>query len=312
MQLDAKDFFKTTTSTVPELARPQRQAYEPPRNDAREQVKTGDKKWDSVFDKGKTGWKPNTTARPPAPPAAAAAPAPPTPPTPVQAAKPVDQPPAAPADTQNQKSKSKKSQKAEANKVLREAKEKSQVKELAARAAFEELELSSSTIAAEVLNSGLKGEELVDFMKSLQQLPTGSSLISAILSQLSNPQSLKWCFKLEYGLALAHLLAGNSFAQVKALYIVQSHCFNLNFPKIEVKEKSRALIEILFQLLYQHDIIEAGAYITWADDDTESSGKVTAVIQTTPFLLFIREDDVQDEEEEDDDDDIDTPLQTVP
>ena len=78
-----------------------------------------------------------------------------------------------------------------------------------------------------------------------------------------------------------------------------------------MKDASRNLIELWFQLCYQNDIIEHQSFLNWsADDDSEVDGKTTALLQTLTFFEFLKE--VSDDEgDEDEDDDLDTPLPTV-
>lgn len=193
-------------------------------------------------------------------------------------------------------------QKEDADQRLREAE--------GARAAQNEL-------AARLLDTGLKGADLRAHLQGLaetEQRPAGSALARQVLTRLADPASLPyiWATDAEYGSALKLLLAGKVSDQLDTLYALQAHCHGLKFPKIDVKGKPSALIELLYSYFSHSGIVEDEAYLQWADDDSETgergAGKMTAVVQTTNFFLALRT--VPDRGEEDEDDDVDEERET--
>mmetsp|Transcript_11363 Transcript_11363/g.10286 ORF Transcript_11363/g.10286 Transcript_11363/m.10286 type:complete len:503 (-) Transcript_11363:559-2067(-) len=203
----------------------------------------------------------------------------------------------------------KKAMKAEAAKKSKEAKESLALKALQEKKRLEEIEDQSIVLVKAILETGLTGEELVNHLKTLDKKPSGSSLLKQILLSSDDPLSIKWCSKSEYGLALKYLLQGNDKAQVLAIYSIQLHCHKLKFPKIEIKETKRNLIEIIFQLCYQNDVIETSGFLSWSDDDADVDGKTDALFQVNQFMQILTDVDSEEEEEEED---IDAPLPTVP
>ena len=202
--------------------------------------------------------------------------------------------------------------KLEASKKLQEAKSSLAAKVLQEAKEQEELENASIQIANELYDTLLKGKELVDHMKKNSIKLSASIFVTKIFNSLSDPLSCKWLTLAEYGNALKYLLSNNTQQQTRFLFTIQKKYNELKFPKILIKEVSRNLIEIVFQLLYQNEIIENEAFIKWSDDDNSDHGKTNAVFQTTPFFQFLTQADEDDGEEEDDEDEIDAPMVTIP
>lgn len=166
-------------------------------------------------------------------------------------------------------------------------------------------DMAAQKAVKDALSSGLKGDALAKHIAGMEKKPTGSALLTSILAQLEDKLNLKWCKADEYGAALKSLLENNVKNQVTALYAVQSHCHNIKFPKIDVKGTSRYFIEIVFQMLYQADIIEHAGFMSWLDDENDDvPGKTNAIVQTTSFISFLQEadDDGAGDEDEDEED----------
>eukprot|EP01037_Dinobryon_pediforme_P019174 gene19174-19547_t len=127
---------------------------------------------------------------------------------------------------------------------------------------------------------------------------------------LEDVASSKWWTKDQFGSALSGLLEGRFSAQVAALYIVQGYCERHKFPA-SVGGKSGKLIEQLFNILLSAQVIEPEGFFAWADDEAgaDSPGRLEAVVQTSGFLLKLKEllqDEIGDEEEE-----VDRPREIV-
>jgi len=206
-----------------------------------------------------------------------------------------------------------KSHKSEAAQKMKTAKEAILAKAGVATSAKIETDDDKSFLdsAKHLISTGTKGEALLAAIVALPDKITGSALIRSILSTAVDPLSLKWCTKSEYGLALDYLLKKDSSSQLRSLLTVQDHCNKLKFPKIEIKGNARNLIEVIFQLMYQNDLVDAPVFLSWADEHSDTPGKTTAIVQTTPFLQFLREEDSADEHDEDEEE-IDAPMSTAP
>ena len=205
-----------------------------------------------------------------------------------------------------------------AAKAEAERKRKEEAELQAARAAEEKEKAKAdailATAAAEsAYSSGLQGEELATFVKDMNPKPSGAALLKIILSKLTVSDPLcTWSRGDAYGAALQQLLADDSKAQMMALYEVQRYCQQNAFPKISVKSGKRGLIEVMFQILYEKDIIDERGFVEWADDDNVSSlGKTDALVQTCSFMQWLREEEEEEGAEEEEEEEIDEVRQTV-
>lgn len=104
--------------------------------------------------------------------------------------------------------------------------------------------------------------------------------------------------------------------KVKVLCETQRLASSMGLPRLS---PTSALLEVVFDGLYQSEVIEEQYFEWWAIADDETPGKMSAMFQVDPFLDFIRhghfegdesseeeakvkgEDDDDEEEEEDDD-----------
>eukprot|EP01035_Chromulina_nebulosa_P037266 gene37266-50302_t len=79
---------------------------------------------------------------------------------------------------------------------------------------------------------------------------------------------------------------------------------------LAARAKSGKLIELLFNLLLSSQAIEPEGFFAWSEDDAEDSpGRLDAAVQTSGFLMKLREllqDDEEEEEEE-----VDRPREIV-
>lgn len=182
-------------------------------------------------------------------------------------------------------------------------------KEAAARAREQELveakerQERSQHAAADTFASGKRGAELVSFIQELHPELVAAALLRVVFNKLEDPKSAKWATPSEFGAALAHLVKNNTRAQVELLYEVQAHCHAIKFPKIELKGKQHKLIDVLFRLLYSHEIIDSAGFSAWADDDNDANvpGKTDAIVHTTEFIAWLNEPELEEGEGDDDD-----------
>ncbi|CAE7653595.1 unnamed protein product, partial [Symbiodinium microadriaticum] len=165
-------------------------------------------------------------------------------------------------------------------------------------------------IAVSVVRGGNKGDALRSEIGGMERKPLASALVAEILSALEDPRNVKWPSPAEYGSALTLLLTGNEKEQMLSLYEMQKFYDTIGFPKIETKTGPKALWEVMFHLLYQHEVIDNSGFMAWWDDEdeerTEAPGRSTALIQATTFINWLQEadEDEEGEEEEDDDDSL--------
>jgi hypothetical protein len=164
------------------------------------------------------------------------------------------------------------------------------------------------SLSQELLNSELKGESIKEYAEKMETKPTAAAFISAVFKrEISNEISVSWLNDSEYGIVVKYLV-GKIADKVNFLFAVQEYCHNLKFPKIDVKGSPRNLIEVIFQLLFKKEIIDDAAFLAWADDERDSSGRVNAIVQTTNFIQLLTEEDEEDFEEEED---VDRPREIV-
>ena len=185
----------------------------------------------------------------------------------------------------------------EAERKVREEKELKEAALVAEKKKF----AAAQNLAAEIYSTGKKGAELLEYIKSTPEKPSGANFVFEILSHLKSPfesatAAVKWCTKSEYGETLSYLLDGKPRDQMAAVYVVQKFCHDLNFPKIDFKDQKKNLIEFFFQIMYQNEIIDQGGFAAWADDDSDdvAPGKQNAVIQTSSFMALINEEDAEE------------------
>lgn len=167
--------------------------------------------------------------------------------------------------------------------------------------------------ATDALATGLKGNSLLVHVNSVPVKPTGAAILKGLLGQVESVTASKWWVKEEYGEALQGLLANSAKAQVAALYAVQAYCHEKKFPKVEVKGKPTKVIEVIFAVLMNSNIVEPDSFVAWADDENlaEVPGRVDAIVQTTSFIQSIRDLDLQEFDDDAEDDDIDAPREYV-
>lgn len=161
---------------------------------------------------------------------------------------------------------------------------------------------AASEVAAGLVGSGVKGKELVEKAKGMGGQAKGSALLGAVLGAQASDDalaSLGWLAGAAYGPALKALLAGDAADQKEAVYAVQRVCEARGYPKVG----DDPLIEKLFHGLYGADILDEAAFTGWRDDDREEGNKRKAVVQTTPWFLWLETAD-EDEDDEEDESDI--------
>jgi hypothetical protein len=180
----------------------------------------------------------------------------------------------------------------------RKAKEEQLARKEAELAAIE----TQKSDAAALIASGTKGQDLLDKIKGSETKPAGAALLAALLPTLPSVDNIAWTSPEEYGLALSALLHGNDREQMLFIYELQKHCHTHNFPRLQTKSGQRSLIDILFQLLYKNDILEASGIMKWWDDEEfdEIPGRSDALVQVTTFVNWLNEEDEEEEAEEED------------
>ena len=201
----------------------------------------------------------------------------------------------------------KKAKKAEeAAKRAAEEEAKRKAKEDEARRLKEELEAQKAAaaecaaVAAELVASGAKGKDLVAKTKELGAKAKGSALLGAVLAAQASDEALAglaWLAGAAYGPALKALLAGDAADQKEAVYAVQRAVEARGYPKVG----DDPLLEKLFHGLYGADILDEAAFTGWRDDDREEGNKRKAVVQTTPWFVWLETADEDDDEDGEDD-----------
>ena len=167
-----------------------------------------------------------------------------------------------------------------------------------------ELDDFEDTIVLSCLDSGLKSLQLENYINKLSNKPIASHFIKQILLNLNESNSVKWCLLNEYGLAIKAILENNIKEQINTLNIIQNHCYKNNYPKIQVKDSQKYLIDLLFQLFFNQDIIDENSFYKWQDNleldnfnkEISLSNK-TALIQTTDFFMYLKTLDKEDSDD---------------
>jgi hypothetical protein len=203
----------------------------------------------------------------------------------------------------------------EAERKAKEEKEAAAAKAAAEAEAAQEKAAAMKALASSAVASGSKGKDLCAHLDTMEAKPTGAALLSAVLEAQDEGtlSSLKWATDGEYGSALKKL-APSMKDQVDLCFSVQAFCHEKKFPKVTIKDKQRKLIEIVFQLFYQNDVVDGTAFLTWCDDESDDvPGKGNAIVQTTEFITFLREEDEEggDEDEDEEEEEIDAPREIV-
>jgi len=157
--------------------------------------------------------------------------------------------------------------------------------------------------AINILNEGLLGDELVEFLKKNSDNILGSDLLIVILSKINDHNNINWILKKEYGASLKFLLENNLEDQFKCLLIIQQYCQKLEFPKIKIKESQPYLIKMIYQLLFTNEIIDESIYNNWIDNIDNIEGltekvRNTLLIQTTDFFMILKTVFVEGDEDE--------------
>ncbi len=188
----------------------------------------------------------------------------------------------------------------------------------------ETLEKNSLKIVEDLVKGGSRGASLCDQLQNSKVEGAtseedsagllGTALLKYALSSSSSPEDAvfspsKWWAKDQLGAALSALLEGRVPAQVAALYAVQAYCYSYKFPVVS-GAKSGKLIELLFNLLLSSQAIEPEGFFAWVEDTAEDRpGKLDATVQTSGFIMKLKEllqDDEEEEEEE-----VDRPREIV-
>eukprot|EP00615_Pteridomonas_danica_P002529 CAMPEP_0114352588 /NCGR_PEP_ID=MMETSP0101-20121206/18052_1 /TAXON_ID=38822 ORGANISM="Pteridomonas danica, Strain PT" /NCGR_SAMPLE_ID=MMETSP0101 /ASSEMBLY_ACC=CAM_ASM_000211 /LENGTH=493 /DNA_ID=CAMNT_0001493051 /DNA_START=69 /DNA_END=1550 /DNA_ORIENTATION=+ len=183
----------------------------------------------------------------------------------------------------------------------------------AAKAAKKEAEKLETGLAQEIIASGLKGEKLVENLKSRDTLPSSKVFTIAILSSFKTSEektNVNWLLSDEYGSSLKYICNGKGSTQKQAgiLYGCQSIYYELKFPKVLIEGdkdgKKESLFSKLFYALYNNDVVEEDAFNEWryADDDDEKDsqfkGKKDGLFQLSDFLKWLDEPPEEDEDDE--------------
>ncbi|CAN0170340.1 unnamed protein product, partial [Laminaria digitata] len=149
--------------------------------------------------------------------------------------------------------------------------------------------------AAEALASGKRGGELKEFVMAQEKRTTAGALLAALLEGAKSPQDMKWSEKGEFGPALTALSRGSTEQQMGMIYAAVAKCNEMGFPK----EAGGAVVQSMFMGMYNCDLCEEEAFIEWKDDvDNPAEGRMKAVMQTTPWFLWLEQVDEEDDEED--------------
>jgi hypothetical protein len=157
---------------------------------------------------------------------------------------------------------------------------------------------SQAELLNEFVNGGKLGQELKKWCQEQKsRLPKVENLVFHLLNEkekLNPDPGCKWAEPNNYGAALAHLVEDNTGKQMQVLFAIQKYCEKLGFPKIN----NEYVIQAMFRAMYKYDLAEADAFSEWKEDDSQenSSGKLTTVIQTVEWFLWLDQDDEEEEE----------------
>lgn len=142
-----------------------------------------------------------------------------------------------------------------------------------------------------ILETGLKGEELVSYLSELNDKPNGIEFLNELLYNKINSNDVSWLLPNEYGSVLKYFFENDLDSQFLSLLMMQTYSKSLNYPKIEYKGSQKYLIRLLFQLGFTSEIIDETIYSKWEKylsetNEIEESEKQTLLIQTTEFLMI--------------------------
>jgi hypothetical protein len=129
-------------------------------------------------------------------------------------------------------------------------------------------------------------------------LPSVEKLIYHLLyeKEQKNPNpECPWAESSKYGAALLSLVEDKGYEQMQVLWAIQKYCDTIGFPKLN----DEYIVQTMFRSMYKYDLVEAGAFDAWKEDESEENakGKTKAVIQTMDWFAWLEEDDDDDEEE---------------
>jgi pyruvate/2-oxoglutarate dehydrogenase complex dihydrolipoamide acyltransferase (E2) component len=162
---------------------------------------------------------------------------------------------------------------------------------------------SAKDAAATAYNSGLKGAELKEFIAGMATKPTGAGLLSEVLRDPKRAANPRVSFsKAEYGPALGLLLTNKSKdLQALAVVEVEKYCGENNFPKYSpgAGKKELNLIEVIFQALYEVELVDENAFNAWVEDENFTTPAHTkALVQTVGFINWLNEPEEPGSDEE--------------
>lgn len=153
---------------------------------------------------------------------------------------------------------------------------------------------SAKDAASAAYSTGLKGAALKDHIAAMATKPTGAGLLNEILrdpKRAANPRVL--FSKAEFGPALGLLLTNKSKdLQALAVVEVEKYCGDNNFPKFSpgAGKKDLNLIEVIFQALYEVELVDESAFNAWVEDETFTTPAHTkALVQTVGFINWLNE-----------------------
>ncbi|RLN20493.1 hypothetical protein BBJ28_00019613 [Nothophytophthora sp. Chile5] len=179
----------------------------------------------------------------------------------------------------------------EAKRVAAEEKKK------ADEAAAAKAEVDRETMK-QVLASGKQGEELAAVAKDLFAKlgrPSGAVLFETVANAAEDvaKASANWIAMPAYGELLKFgMESADKQDQLHALYALQIFLNKHDFPK--------GVMEKCFMALYSLDIIEDAAFFEYKYDvDSDSPGRMKAIIQTSSWLTWLETPEEESDEEED-------------
>ena len=161
-----------------------------------------------------------------------------------------------------------------------------------------------------VYNTNKKGESLSSHISTLNnnERPSAGALTAAVLANLKSDTE-KWMSNNEYGIALKTICEGNSNEQASLIFELQRYCHEKKFPKVNINNKERKLIEYWFEQLFINEIVDNEGFDKWCETGDDTAGKQNALFQTSEFITMINEED--DDEEEEEEEEMDLTRETV-
>jgi len=160
----------------------------------------------------------------------------------------------------------------------------------------EVLEMQETTLINSLATSVSKGEALLKRIKGLPTKPSPRKLLLAILRSQRETGECEWAQEENFGLALKEIFKSKA-SQIEGIHAFVEYCHERKFP---VGISGEPLVLELFKNLYNEDIIEEEAVLSWkGDTEDKSPGRERALQQAVEWLIWLESAEEDEDEEED-------------